>query len=119
MSQPSAVRYRETRRFTAMEADYVAAAQAAVHEVKGIEADVEERVLLPAGYSNLSDEGAVWVSHVVGQGLVVEFPEMVGLLGQRRSLVYCTEEWTIGELVAWRYDEVDALGDGWFLAYLY
>ena len=97
----------------------MAAAQAAIHEVKGIEADMEESVLLPAGYSDLSDEGAVWVSHVVGQGLVVEFPQMVGLLGQRRSLVYCTDEWTIGELVAWRYDEVDALGDGWFLAHVY
>jgi hypothetical protein len=119
LHQPEAVRQRESRRFADNEAEYMAAVQTAVREAEGIPVDTEVRVSLPAAYEDLSDEGDVWVNHVLDQGLVVEFPRTVGLLGQSRSLVYCTEDWTTSELVAWRYDEVEALGDGWFLTYVY
>ncbi|MBE0416223.1 MAG: hypothetical protein IBX63_00465 [Coriobacteriia bacterium] len=75
--------------------------------------DIQYR--LAAREARLSDGGHVWVRERSGRGYWVTFFRVRGLVGSGTMLLYCSSEtWTASE-VAEFFDEVEPLGDGWYL----
>ncbi len=98
-------------------AEYQRAAIAAVDKVEAHSgATLETRIDLPSDTRQLADGGAVWVDSKPGRGYWVTFFRSRGILGDAWVLLYTTNAWTSDEIRQF-YDDVERLGDGWFLVY--
>lgn len=107
---------RALKTFREHRSEYTAASQVALQEAQP--PGEETRVRLPHEFAGLSEDGAAIVYWSPDTGQVVAFyTHRSPFLGPTHCLVYCDEGCTAQQLRDWRFDEVEALGEGWFLAY--